>query len=189
MSGSRKVLPGLTDAKMVLQFDFNDYLVMGGALLLLVLISYFLREKFSAGQRYLTAAIALTAVINPLLLICFYAKILFFAQSYPRTVLNSWGYLQAVSTISVLCEVMAVYLVYLLYSGKTHGSALKTLTMLFCINGAVAALCLLEAPKLVWPLSFASVTGYSLPALIAFALINFAVYLYSIYLLKKAENS
>ena len=84
---------------------------------------------------------------------------------------------------------MAVYLIYLLFRNNPQGSTMKTLTMWFCINAAGAALCLLEAPKLVWPLSFASVTSYSLPALIAFALINLAVFLYSVFQFKKTKHS
>lgn len=155
----------------------------------MVLISYFLRERFSREQRYLNFATGLTLIVNPFLLICFFAKIFFFTQSYPRTELNSWGYVQAVGTISILCEVIAAYLIYLLFQNKSPESAMKTMTMWFCINGAGAALCLFEAPKLVWPLSFVSVTAYSLPALIVFALINFAVFLYSVFQFKKMKHS
>ena len=174
---------------MLLHFDSNDYVVIGGDLLLLVFIAYFLRQRFPSKQRYLNFAAALTLIVNPLLLICFFAKIFFFTESYPRTVLNSWGYVKVVGTISILCEMMAVYLIYLLFQNNPQGSAMKTLTMWFCINAAGAALCLLEAPKLVWPLSFASVTSYSLLALNAFALINLAVFLYSVFQFKKTRHS
>ncbi len=100
---------------MLLHFDSNDYFVIGGALLLLVFIAYFLRQRFPSKQRYLKFAAALTLIVNPLLLICFFAKIFFFTESYPRTVLNSWGYVKASGTISILCEMMAVYLIYLLF--------------------------------------------------------------------------
>lgn len=174
---------------MLLHFDLNDYFVIGGALLLLVFIAYFLRKRFSKEKRYLNFAVVLTLIVNPLLLICFFAKIFFFTESYPRTVLNSWGYVKAAGTISILCEMMAVYLICLLFQKNPSGSGMKVLTMWFCVNGAGAALCLLEAPKLIWPLSFSSVTAYSLPALIAFALINFAVFLYSVFQFKKMKNS
>ncbi len=155
----------------------------------MVFIACFLRKRFSKEKRYLNFAVVLTLIVNPLLLICFFAKIFFFTESYPRTVLNSWGYVKAAGIISILCEMMAVYLICLLFQKNPSGSGMKVLTMWFCVNVAGAALCLLEAPKLIWPLSFASVTAYSLPALIAFALINFAVFLYSVFQFKKMKNS
>lgn len=171
---------------MSLLFDLNDGLAVICAILLLIGISYLLRSKFTAKKQYLRLAAVLTVLINPLLLCCFFAQIFFFTQANPRTVLNSWGYLQAVGTISILCEVMAAYMLILVYQDRPTASVMKTLTMWFCINGTGAALCLLEAPKLVWPLSYASVNAYSATALLAFALINLAVYLYSLYKYRKS---
>ena len=138
---------------MLLHFDSNDYVVIGGALLLLVFIAYFLRQRFPSKQRYLNFAAALTLIVNPLLLICFFAKIFFFTESYPRTVLNSWGYVKAVGTISILCEMMAVYLIYedldhvVLYqrcrsSLVSFRSTQASLAFVFCVCDLLFPACL-----------------------------------------------